>query len=357
MPDDTPQESNPHSLVKLAARWRAVHLSAMLVATALWASPTLADDDPPKAAKSLLAEGRSPAPRCDDPDAEHPHNYQHVCNTKSDNDLRAPQQRTESGKSALASKLANPSAPVFQLTTFMDVTQNGGSLPGAHRGSYTLNIQPALPIETYHGNLLFRPLVSVDFGQPFVTTSGTVDTAVQFGNIALDSVFGKTFKNGLLLMGGANTVFPTGSKPELRADWAFGPEIVIGYASRKTGNVWGAIVGYFWSFPSNVQSVGGQYFYAINLGGGWQVAAQPTWSYVRDINLLRFPLGVGISKVGAVGKKDFPLKLAAQLWGYTPPPDGSGPEWQVRITISPIFNRPWQQQGAGTLRNRRKGGG
>ena len=345
------------SLVKPAARWRAIHLPTVLVATALWASPSLAEDDPPEASKSLRAQGKSPAPHCDDPHAEHPHNYQDVCNTESVGDLRAPQKRTGSGSSELASKLANPSAPVLQLTTFMDVTQNGGSLPGAHRGSFTLNIQPVLPVETYRGNLLFRPLISVDFGQPFVTASGNVDGAVQFGNVALDSVFGKTFKNGLLLMGGVNTVFPTGSKSELRADWTFGPEIVIGYASKKTGNVWGAIVGYFWSFPSDVQSVGGQYFYAINLGGGWQVAASPTWSYVRDINLLRFPLGVGVSKVGALGKKDFPLKLAAQLWGYTPPPDGSGPEWQIRITVSPIFNRPWQQQGAGTLRNRRKSGG
>lgn len=48
---------------------------------------------------------------------------------------------------------------------------------------------------------------------------------------------------------------------------------------------------------------------------------RPTEPYIRDINLLRFPLGVGISKVGAVGKKDFPFKLAAQLWGYTPPPN------------------------------------
>jgi hypothetical protein len=293
---------------------------------------------------------------CSNPDEHHPHDCEYVARGKELGDLRSPKTASESGNSDLASKVANPSAPVLQLTTFMDVTQHGGSLPGAHRASYTLSVQPVLPFQTYRGNLLFRPLISFDFGQPFVAANGNVETAVQFGNISLDSVFGRTFKNGLLLMGGANTVFPTGSKRELRADWAFGPEIVIGFASPKTGNVWGAILGYFWSFPSSAQSVGGQYFYAINLGGGWQVAAQPTWSYIRDVNLLRFPLGVGISKVGGVGKKNFPLKLAAQLWGYMPPPDGSGPEWQIRITVSPIFNRPWQQQGAGTLRNRRKGG-
>lgn len=338
------------------ATLRTFRATGVLVALALSASPVLADDDPPKASPRAQTSEEAASHTCGNPEDHHPHDCEYVPQGKQLGDLRSPESRSASGNSDLASKLANPSAPILQLATFMDVTQHGGSLPGAHRASYTLSVQPALPFQTHRGNLILRPLISFEFGQPYVTSSGNVETAVQFGNIALDSVFGKTFKNGLLLMGGVNTVFPTGSKPELRADWTFGPEIVVGYASKKTGNVWGAILGYSWSFPTDVQTVGGEYFYAINLGGGWQVAASPTWSYVRDINLLRLPLGVGIAKTGAIGKKNFPLKLAAQLWGYTPPPDGSGPEWQVRIAVSPIFNRPWQKQGAGTLRNRRTGG-
>ena len=230
-----------------SATLRTVRATGVLVALALSASPVLADDDPPKASPRAQTSEEAASHTCGNPEDHHPHDCEHVPQGKQLGDLRSPESRSASGNSDLASKLANPSAPILQLATFMDVTQHGGSLPGAHRASYTLSAQPALPFQTHRGNLILRPLISFDFGQPYVTSSGNVETAVQFGNIALDSVFGKTFKNGLLLMGGVNTVFPTGSKPELRADWTFGPEIVVGYASKKTGNVWGAILGYSWS--------------------------------------------------------------------------------------------------------------
>ncbi|MBT8463300.1 MAG: hypothetical protein KJO57_01355 [Deltaproteobacteria bacterium] len=350
---------NPSLLLTPAAGWRTVRMSVVLVAAVLSASPVLADEDPPEASKSLLSDGKTPA-HCKDADSGHPHNHEGVCNTDTVKDLRSPNKRTDSGNAELASKLANPSAPVLALTTFWSIISHGGSAEGAHRSSFELTIQPSFGFQTFKGNMLLRPAVTVQFGQPFLTADGDVDTAVQFGNIQLDSVFGKTFKSGLIFMGGANTTFPTASKRELRADWTFGPEIIIGYASAKTGNLWGSIIGYFWSFdePTNAQTVGGQYFYAINLGPqGWQLSASPFWSYNRDANLLSFPLGLGIAKTGAVGKKNFPLKVKVELWGYIPPPDASGPEWQVRIEVTPIFKRPWQQNGAGTMRNRRRGGG
>lgn len=339
-------------------RQRGLLAGPVLVAATLFANTVVADEAPAEPSDNAQSQTGTESHGCSARGDDHPHDCEHVPKGEL-GDLRSPQSATASSAAELASKASNPSAPLFQLATFMDVTQHGGSAPGAHRASYTLTVQPTFPFQTYRGNFLLRPAISADFGQPFVTSSGNVETAVQFGNITLDSVFGKTFKNGLIFLGGANTTFPTGSKPELRADWAFGPEITIGYASKKTGNLWGSIIGYFWSFPSNAQTLGGQYFYAINLGSGWQIAASPFWSYTRtgDINIVRFPLAVGVSKLGAVGKKDFPLRLAVQLWAYTPPPDASGPEWQVRILIAPIFNRPWQQQGPGTMRNRRKGGG
>ena len=330
---------NPRRAVRVCATCAA----ALLVATISYPSQGMADDDPPAASdsKHVLSKGAAPGTHCDDPEAGHPHNYQNHCNLKDVHKLRSPKKASDSGNSELASKLSNPSAPMLAINTYLDVTRHGGSAPEADRASFAITIQPALPFPTRQnkGSLIFRPGIPIQFGQPFVTASGNVDTAVSFGNITLDTLFGKTLDMGLIIMGGVNTTFPTASKPELRADWIFGPEVVIGYASKKTGNVWNAIVGYTWSFPDHAQTVVGQYAYAINVGGGWQTTAAPFWSYSRESKTLRFPLGVGIAKTGLFGK--LPVKVGAQAWLYTTPPGPSGPEWTVRFTVSPVVRRPW----------------
>lgn len=42
-------------------------------------------------------------------------------------------------------------------------------------------------------------------------------------------------------------------------------------------------------------------------------------------------------------EKKQPVKLGVQIWGYTPPPDASGPEWQLRFTIAPVIVLPWKK--------------
>ncbi|MBW2162127.1 MAG: hypothetical protein JRH14_19550 [Deltaproteobacteria bacterium] len=251
----------------------------------------------------------------------------------------------KTSKSSLASKLANPSAPVMALQSFLDVKQNGGSASGAHRASFQYEFQPAIPFPTKRGNVIFRPAIPIQFGEPYVNAAGTIDTAVAFGNISLDTLYGKTLKDGLMIMGGFNTLFPSNSKPELRADWAIGPEAVLGYASPKTGNVFGMLGQFTWSLPTRAegQSVALQYFYAVNVGDGWQIAAQPVMTYSRESKVLRFPLGIGLVKVAALGHKNFPVKLGVQVWAYTPPPDASGPEWTIRFTIAPVVKLPWKK--------------
>jgi len=261
-----------------------------------------------------------------------------------------------SSNTELASKLANPSAPVLSLNFFLDVTQNGGSAPDAHRATFRITLLPVLPFETKHGNLILRPAISADFGQPYLTSAGSVETVSGFGNLTLDSLFGTTLKSGLLIMGGLNTTFPTHSDHALRAEWATGPEIVLGYASKKTGNVYAAIVNYKWSFPSDDQAVGGQYVYAVNIFDGWQITANPFWSYSVETKTLLFPLGLGFAKTSALGKNDFPIRFGAQIWAYLPPPDASGPEWTVRVLVGPVVPRPWQKEGPGTIRKRRAAG-
>lgn len=320
---------------------------ATVIALSLFSSVTSADDEPadaskPAASANAAPEGAAKYEGCTDP-KDHPHQDPTVCKVEKEG---IPSDKTgSSGGSDLASKLANPSSPVMALKSYLDIKQNGGSAPGAHRAAFQYEFQPAFPFPTKRGNVILRPTIPIQFGEPYLTGAGSVETAVQFGNISLDTLYGKTLKSGFMIMGGFNTLFPTGSKPELRADWALGPEVVIGFASKKTGNVWGTITQFTWSFPTRAdgQNVGGQYFYAINVGKGWQVAAQPIWTYSRESKVVRFPLGIGVVKVAAFGKKNFPVQLGTQVWAYAPPPGASGPEWTVRLTIAPIVPLPWKK--------------
>lgn len=309
-------------------------------ALTLCGSVSFADDEPAEASKPAASGDAAPSTPCSDPD-EHPHNDPKVCDVEK----TTPSKAGSSGSSDLAAKLANPSAPVMALQSFLDVKQNGGSAPGAHRASFGLTLQPAVPFPTKRGNVILRPLIPVEFGAPYATGAGTVDTYVGFGNISLEVLYGKTLKSGLMAMGGFGVGFPSATKSEARADWSLGPNVVLGYASKKTGNVWGALAEWDWSFPTRArgQSLTLQYFYAINLKDGWQIAAQPVIAYEREARIWELPLGIGIVKVAALGKKNFPVKLGAQVWGYAPPPGSSGPEWTIRFTIAPVVPLPWKK--------------
>jgi hypothetical protein len=285
-----------------------------------------ADDSKPAASDAAATDDAASSPTSGDK-APHPHM-----------DTAVP-----SDKDALAAKLSNPTAAVMAMKSFLDVIYYRGSAPRAHRASFTYSFEPAFPIATKgnKGNLIFRPLIPVQFGEPYIDSTGTVDTAVAFGNISLDSVHGKTWSNGLMFMAGVSTLFPTNSKPELRADWAFGPEAMIGHASKKA--IAGALVAFTWSFPGapRKQTVSGQYFWYINLAEGWQVGSGPTWSYSRETKITTFPLGIGARKVVVLGKKNQPVQIGAEAWMYVAQADALGPQWTLRITIAPVIPIPW----------------
>ncbi len=319
---------------------------AAFIALTLCGSVTFAEDEPaepPKPAASPAASSDAVhSSPCSD-STKHPHDDATVCPVKK---AARPTDKTgSSGSSDLAAKLANPSAPIMALQVFLDVKQNGGSAPGAHRASFGLTIQPAIPFPTKRGNVILRPLVPIEFGATYATGSGTIGTYTGFGNISLETLYGKTLKSGFLIMGGFGVGFPSATIREARADWSLGPAMVIGYASKKTGNVWGVLPQYQWNLPTRPTNgvFAIQYFYAINLGKGWQISAQPNISYALESGRLDVPLGTGIVKVAAFGKKNFPVKLGAQIWGHIPPPGESGPEWTIRFTIAPVVPLPWKK--------------
>ncbi|RHW75679.1 hypothetical protein [Colwellia sp. RSH04] len=156
---------------------------------------------------------------------------------------------------------------------------------------------------------------------------------------------GKSFSNGLVAVAGVVGSLPTATDDALGFDqYLLGPEIALGYVQKKY--VIGALFSHQWdiagenSYDTNI--TGGQYFYTVNLKEGWQVQAQPTWSYNHNgesSNKLTFPVGVGISKTMILGGS--PWKFGVQYWHYVEQADEFGPDFQIRLSITPVITLPW----------------
>ena len=248
---------------------------------------------------------------------------------------------------ALMAKLANPSAPVLSFRTFLDTTAyRGTAAPGTAKYSFTMTTQPALPFFVGPAALILRPTINIQFGEPYIDSGGNVQKKTGLGNWQLDTLYGKTLKNGLMVMGGVSTQFPSATSKEVRGDWGFGPEALLGYA--KGNVVFGMLASYTWQFPQESalkkQTVGAQYFYGINIGNAWQISACPSWTFDRDTRQLTFPLGIGLNKMVVFPKRKKPLMVGVELWGYPAQDDTLGPVWLLRINIIPIAPIPWQKK-------------
>ena len=248
---------------------------------------------------------------------------------------------------ALAAKLANPSAPILSFRSFLDTTTyRGTAAPGVAKWGFTMKTQPAFPFFVGPAAFIFRPTISLEFGSPYVDSAGNVQKWSGVGNWGLDTLYGKTLKNGLMVMGGLSTQFPSATKKEARQDWGFGPEALLGYA--KGNIVFGMLAFYTWQFKQEPglkkQTVGAQYFYGINLGNAWQLSACPNWTYDRDTRQLTFPLGLGIMKMVVFPKKQKPMQVGASLWAYVAQDDTLGPTWVLRVTFIPVMKIPWQKK-------------
>ncbi|WOJ95136.1 hypothetical protein R0135_08165 [Congregibacter variabilis] len=243
----------------------------------------------------------------------------------------------------------------------IDFTTYGGNAPGAYDQSATrVSFQPSLPYPLGPGvNFFARPLIPVYIDQPVPLVGGEVvlpselsaaggnfeSSGVELGDISFDAAVGKTFDNGMMVVGGVVGTMPTATDDRLGLDqWLLGPEILIG-AQTSWGFV-GALLTHQWDVAGedayNTSVTGGQYFYTVNLKDGWQIQATPTFSYNHEAssgNRLSFPLGVGVSKTAVFGGT--PWKFSLQYWEYIESPDDFGPERQIRFQVGPVIPLPW----------------
>ena len=238
----------------------------------------------------------------------------------------------------------------------LDYVAYEGDLPGADsQSAWKLSFQPSLPYSlSDEMNLFVRPLIPVFLDQPVPVVGdqgiGTQapnfnGTGLQLGDIGFDVAVGKSFSNGMLVLGGVVGTLPTATDDDVGLDqYLLGPEVMVA----KVGS-WGAIGGLLthqWDvageddFDTNLTA--GQYFFTYNLKKGWQISMSPTFSYNHEAdsgNKLTFPLGFGMSKTMIFGGT--PWRFNLQYWHYIEKPDLFGPEFQIRFSVTPVVPLPW----------------
>lgn len=259
------------------------------------------------------------------------------------------QSQPHEGKTAeeVAAELANPNTTLGVLGFPIDFVRYGGDLPGAtDENGFKINFQPSLPVPLGEGlNFFARPLVPLTLRQPVPTSTGFEGKA-GLGDISFDSAVGKTFKSGLIVVGGVVGSLPTATDDALgTGQFLLGPEALVGWV-QKWGAL-GALVTQSWHVAGgddeeHANITGGQYFYTFNLKNAWQISAQPTWSYNHKAskgNKLAFPVGVGVNKTIIAGAT--PWKFSLQYWYYAASPERFGPRHQLRFQVAAVVPLPW----------------
>ena len=248
----------------------------------------------------------------------------------------------------IAAELSNPNSSLGTMTLLFDFIAFDGNLPGASsQDSLRMTFQPSLPYPlTKTTNLFIRPAFPLIISQDVPNAGGGFDSkGVDLGDITFDLSVARGFPNGMVLLGGLTGTLPTATNDALGRDqWLLGPEFAI--AKIQKWGVIGVLVSHQWdiagegSFSTSVTA--GQYFYSINLGGGWQIAGSPTFSYNHKAdsdNDWTLPLAIGVQKTTIIRGR--PWKFGVQYWHYLESPDLFGPDWQIRFSVSPVVKLPW----------------
>ncbi len=254
----------------------------------------------------------------------------------------------------VAKELANPAGSLTSLNFNLQYTEFTGDLPNSDdQNSTSLIFQPVLPFPV--GNkghrIIFRPAFTVLFDQPLFNPA-KMDFDNAHANLAdsgFDLVYAGTTmtdkKDGFLWGVGLAGTLPTASNDDVGGEqWRFGPEL-FGGVIREWGLV-GALVSNQWdtggSNDNAYSTTTAQYFYAYGLGGGWQISSSPiiTYDWQADSDeALTLPLGVGLAKTTMIG--DQPWKFQFQVQKFVVQPDSFGPDWLVKLTVTPVIQNPF----------------
>lgn len=244
------------------------------------------------------------------------------------------------GASALAKATQNPVADLTSIP-FQFNYNSGGGLGG--QTLFNLNFQPVVPLRINDDwTLIARTIV------PYLNIPVGFDSlsygvrATGIGDIQEQAYITPKHPGDVIWGAGLVLSFPTATNDfASTGDWAAGPALVL---LKMTGSwVIGGLLNQLWTYAgddngSDVNTMLFQPFINYNIGkDGWALAFAPiitaNWS-APDGEEWTVPLGIGVSKVAAIGTR--PVSLGIQYYHNVEAPSTSGDN-QIRFQASFLY--------------------
>lgn len=237
----------------------------------------------------------------------------------------------------LAKQTQNPVADLATVPLQFNFNSGGDLGDGTQM---VFNFQPVVPLKMTHSvNIIWRTIVPY-VSQPLAGGGH----ASGIGDIQTQIFFTPARSGGIVWGIGPILQFPSATNDVLRTgEWAVGPTAVI--VKNAGPFVLGALANQLWHFAGvdddpKVNQFLLQPFINYNFKGGWSLAFAPiitaNWS-ADSGDEWTVPLGIGVSKVTAIGRQ--PVSLSMQYYHNIERPTGSGAN-TLRLAWAFLFPTP-----------------
>jgi hypothetical protein len=256
----------------------------------------------------------------------------------------------------LSKEMVNPIGPHWLINTFLNVIEKEGNAASESRTSVEWLIQPVMPIPLNDTGLklMNRPALPIFLTDPVPTDkrdgdSSGLDDLSGIGDLTIQSSLGKMHPTdfGMFMWGvGADLIFPTASKDELGSEkYSAGPVVMlVGFTPDYT---FGTVLSHVWSYAgedsrADVNRTQVQFMYFKQLGSGWQIGDNPTWTMKSEVDhdeKYDIPIGCGIFKTILISGSPWRLGLTPRY--YLESYDSWGNDWGVSFTITPVVKNPF----------------
>jgi hypothetical protein len=247
-------------------------------------------------------------------------------------------------------KLSNPLSNVWALFTEFDFVASDGDRNSGHPNlSGAINFQPVLPVPLYGTGsdgwkVIVRPSVPIVLGS---RDAARADFERQSGlsDILLPLPVAPPVGDNWILGAGPTFTLPAATRGQFgRKQWAIGPTALVGYKTKKY------TIGVFPQYFFGVGSRGDQgdtkdasygeflYFAYWNLPDAWQIGVNPVITYdhkARSQNRWNVPLGFGMTKTVAIGKRPVKFQFAVE-YSIVSQKD-YGKRFMMKLNVIPVI--------------------